>query len=141
MRRSPSTISPVVSVDRSSPTPLYRQLYDGLREAILVTLDKPHWGLLYIVGSLAVGWHLFHGVQAAFRSVGAVHPRYTPIITSPANPGTIAADIALQFPEAPTGPPLATLVASGLVLFLVTLIVNMTARWIISRRAEFSGAN
>ena len=52
----------------------------GLREAILVTLDKPHWGLLYIVGSLVVGWHLFHGVQAAFRSVGAVHPRYTPII-------------------------------------------------------------
>ena len=35
----------------------------------------------------------------------------------------------------------ATLVTSGLVLFLVTLIVNMAARYIVSRRAEFSGAN
>ena len=28
-----------------------------------------------------------------------------------------------------------------LVLFVITLAVNMTARWVISRRSEFSGAN
>ena len=33
------------------------------------------------------------------------------------------------------------LIASGLVLFLITLVVNMAARYIISRRREFSGAN
>ncbi|MRH29421.1 phosphate ABC transporter permease subunit PstC [Microbacterium sp. SYP-A9085] len=56
------------------------------------------------------------------------------------NPNTIAANIALQFPEA-TGVSVNALVASGLVLFAVTLIVNVLARWIIARRAAFSGAN
>ncbi len=31
--------------------------------------------------------------------------------------------------------------ATGLVLFIVTFGVNFLARWIIGRRAEFSGAN
>ncbi len=51
-----------------------------LKQAIMVTLSKPHWGILYIVGSLLTGWHLSHGIQAAFRTIGAYHPRYTPII-------------------------------------------------------------
>ncbi|GLB68130.1 phosphate ABC transporter permease subunit PstC [Arthrobacter mangrovi] len=53
---------------------------------------------------------------------------------------TIAAEIALNFPEA-FGLRLAELIAAGLVLFLITLAVNMVARWIISRHKEFSGAN
>jgi phosphate transport system permease protein len=53
---------------------------------------------------------------------------------------TIAAEIALNFPEA-YGLRLSELIAAGLVLFLITLAVNMIARWIISRHKEFSGAN
>ena len=34
-----------------------------------------------------------------------------------------------------------TLIASGLALFVVTFAVNMLARAIVNRRAEFSGAN
>ena len=33
------------------------------------------------------------------------------------------------------------LIASGLVLFVITLIVNMLARYIVNRRKAFSGAN
>ena len=55
---------------------------------------------------------------------------------------TIPAEIALGFPEAPPGSERqAQLIAIGLVLFIITLIVNMTARWIVSRHKEFSGAN
>ncbi len=54
--------------------------------------------------------------------------------------GTIAGDIALNFPES-FGIHRNTLFVSGLALFLVTLLVNMLARWIVSRRSEFSGAN
>ena len=53
---------------------------------------------------------------------------------------TIPAEIALNFPEA-TGLRLAELVAAGLVLFVITFAVNFLARWIVNRRAEFSGAN
>jgi phosphate transport system permease protein len=53
---------------------------------------------------------------------------------------TIAAEIALNFPEA-SGLKVSTLIAAGLVLFVITLAVNMVARWIITRHKEFSGAN
>lgn len=56
------------------------------------------------------------------------------------NPNTIAATIALDFPEA-SGLRINQLIAAGLVLFLITLAVNMLARWIVSRRAQYSGAN
>ena len=56
------------------------------------------------------------------------------------NPNTIAANIALNFPEA-YGLKVNQLIAAGLVLFVITLAVNMIARWIVARRNEFSGAN
>ena len=61
-------------------------------------------------------------------------------LISNSNPSTIASNIALNFPEA-TGLDVNTLIASGLVLFLITLLVNMLARWVVNRRADFSGAN
>jgi phosphate transport system permease protein len=65
-----------------------------------------------------------------------------PLIVSLIQSGnqTIAAEIALNFPEA-SGLSLSTLIAAGLVLFVITLVVNVIARWVISRHKEFSGAN
>ncbi|MWB97702.1 phosphate ABC transporter permease subunit PstC [Agromyces seonyuensis] len=56
------------------------------------------------------------------------------------NPTTIAANIALSFPEA-YGLNVNVLIATGLILFIVTFAVNAVARWIVDRRKEFSGAN
>ena len=56
------------------------------------------------------------------------------------NPTTIPANIALSFPEA-YGDGISVLIATGLVLFVLTFGVNALARWIVARRAEFSGAN
>jgi len=56
------------------------------------------------------------------------------------NPTTIAANIALNFPEA-HGVGVNILLGTGLVLFVVTLVVNMIARVIINSRKAFSGAN
>nr|WP_232314357.1 phosphate ABC transporter permease subunit PstC [Isoptericola dokdonensis] len=53
---------------------------------------------------------------------------------------TIAAYIALDFPES-SGLAVNTLIATGLVLFVITLAVNMGARAIVARRKDFSGAN
>ncbi|OJU41716.1 MAG: phosphate ABC transporter permease subunit PstC [Microbacterium sp. 69-10] len=56
------------------------------------------------------------------------------------NPNTIPANIAQTFPEA-YGVNINVLIATGLILFVVTFLVNAVARWIVSRRKEFSGAN
>jgi phosphate transport system permease protein len=54
--------------------------------------------------------------------------------------GTFAQNIASKFGEA-TADGRDALIASGLVLFVITLLVNGAARVIIARRAEYSGAN
>ena len=60
-------------------------------------------------------------------------------ITEPGG-NTFAANIALKWNEAgPIG--LSALIASGLILFIITLVVNMIARAIIAKHKEFSGAN
>jgi len=53
-------------------------------------------------------------------------------LISPSNPSTIAANIALDFPES-SGLDVNVLIASGLVLFAITLVVNMIARAVIER--------
>lgn len=54
--------------------------------------------------------------------------------------GTFAQNIAGKFGEA-TEQGRDALIASGLVLFVITLLVNGAARAIIARRKEYSGAN
>jgi succinate dehydrogenase / fumarate reductase cytochrome b subunit len=36
--------------------------------------------LVYIAGSAALGYHVLHGVESAFQTLGLNHPKYTPII-------------------------------------------------------------
>jgi phosphate transport system permease protein len=61
-------------------------------------------------------------------------------LISSVNTNTIAANIALDFPES-SGIAVNALIASGLVLFALTFVVNYVARAVIARRSEFSGAN
>lgn len=61
-------------------------------------------------------------------------------LISSTNPSTIAANIALSFAEA-SGKTVNVLIATGLVLFVITFAVNFAARAIVNRRKEFSGAN
>ena len=58
-------------------------------------------------------------------------------LISRSNPPTIPSNIAAQFPEA-TGLTVNTLIATGLVLFVLTFAVNLAARAVIARRAEFA---
>jgi phosphate transport system permease protein len=51
------------------------------------------------------------------------------------NPSTIAANIALQFSNA-SGVSLSGLIASGLILFVITLAINMLARYIVRNRVS-----
>jgi succinate dehydrogenase / fumarate reductase cytochrome b subunit len=43
---------------------------------VVDALSVPWRAFLYALASLLVGWHLFHGIQSGFRSLGMRHPRY-----------------------------------------------------------------
>ena len=38
------------------------------------------WVIFYIIAFVLLGLHLAHGFQSSFQSVGARHPKYTPVI-------------------------------------------------------------
>jgi phosphate transport system permease protein len=62
------------------------------------------------------------------------------VLTSSTNTPTIAGNIALNFPEA-HGVGVNALIATGLILFAITFVINSIARVVINRRKAFSGAN
>jgi succinate dehydrogenase / fumarate reductase cytochrome b subunit len=54
----------------------YKDLYVEVTEAF-----QTGWYVaLYVVSMIAIGFHLFHGFQSAFQTVGLNHHKYTPII-------------------------------------------------------------
>jgi phosphate transport system permease protein len=98
------------------------------------------YGRSGVIGGAMLGLGRALGETLAIALVLSVSGGVTFNLISSSNPSTIAANIALQFPES-SGIDVNTLIASGLALFVVTLAVNMAARWVVNRRADFSGAN
>ena len=93
-----------------------------------------------IISGAMLGLGRALGETMAVAIVLSVSGGVTFNLISSGNPSTIAANIALQFPES-SGVAVNVLIASGLVLFVITLLVNAFARYIVNRRREFSGAN
>jgi len=93
-----------------------------------------------VVSGAMLGLGRALGETMAVAIVLSVSGAVTVNLISSNNPSTIAANIALQFPES-SGLAVNALIASGLVLFVITLLVNAAARAIVNRRREFSGAN
>lgn len=93
-----------------------------------------------IVSAALLGLGRALGETMAVAMVLSASGGITFALLTSSNPGTIAANIALRFPEA-FGTNTNLLIATGLILFAITLVVNSIARWILSRRKAFSGAN
>jgi phosphate transport system permease protein len=93
-----------------------------------------------IISGAMLGLGRALGETVAVALILSVAPVVTFNLISGQNSPTIAANIALDFPES-SGLGVNALIASGLVLFVVTFLVNAFARYIINRRSEFSGAN
>lgn len=85
-----------------------------------------------IVSAMMLGLGRALGETMAVAMVLSASGIVTFNLIGSANPSTIAANIALQFPEA-TGLEVNALVASGLVLFVITFAVNFAARAIVAR--------
>ena len=85
-----------------------------------------------IVSAVMLGLGRALGETMAVAMVLSASGIVTFNLISSDNPSTIAANIALQFPES-TGLKVNALIASGLVLFVVTFAVNFAARAIVAR--------
>lgn len=86
-----------------------------------------------IVSAVMLGLGRALGETMAVAMVLSASGVVTFNLISTTNPSTIAANIALGFPEA-TGLRVNALIASGLVLFVITFVVNFAARSIVGRR-------
>jgi succinate dehydrogenase / fumarate reductase cytochrome b subunit len=56
--------------------------YSGLTPAQVATtvLNNPISSVVYAVGTIFLGFHLWHGFYSGFQTLGLVHPKYTPLI-------------------------------------------------------------
>jgi phosphate transport system permease protein len=121
-----------------------------LHEEAALALGATHWEMVKmavlpfarpgIIAAVMLGLGRALGETMAVTMVLSGGRNITFQLLTSENPNTIAATIAQNFPEA-FGLKVNQLIAAGLVLFVITLAVNMIARWIVSRRAQYSGAN
>ncbi len=98
------------------------------------------FGRAGIVSAAMLGLGRALGETMAVAMVLSASGGVTVNLISSSNPSTIAANIALSFPEA-YGVNVNVLIATGLILFAITLLVNTIARIVVNRRKDFSGAN
>jgi len=54
--------------------------HKNLYEVVKFAFAEPLYVLLYVVSMVAVAFHLVHGFQSAFQSLGINHVKYTPFI-------------------------------------------------------------
>ncbi len=124
----------VPTLHREAALALGATRWEMIRMAVLP------YGRSGVIGGAMLGLGRALGETMAIALVLSVSGGVTFNLISSGNPSTIAANIALEFPES-SGVDVNTLIASGLALFVITLAVNMLARWVVNRRADFSGAN
>jgi phosphate transport system permease protein len=85
-----------------------------------------------MVSAVMLGLGRALGETMAVAMVLSASPIVTLNLISNTNPATVASNIASSFSEATPGK-LHVLIATGLVLFAVTFVVNFAARWVVGR--------
>src|SRR5690348_5338901 len=118
------------SLHREAALALGATRWEMIRIAVLP------YGRSGVIGGAMLGLGRALGETLAVAMVLSVSGGVTFNLIGSSNPSTIAANIALNFPEA-TGIGVNALILSGLALFAITFLVNFAARAVVNRRAEF----
>ncbi len=67
--------SPIVAVDYGNGE------IGNLYERVVISFSKPWIVISYIVGLIGLAFHLWHGFESAFQTLGLNHKKYTPLIS------------------------------------------------------------
>ena len=131
----------ITAVTRSVFTQTPRRLQEGA-----LALGATRWEMIRmtvlpfgrsaIISGSMLGLGRALGETMAVAILLSVSGGVTANLIGSGNPSTIAAHIALDFPES-SGLDVNALIAAGLVLFGVTLVINMAARAIINREVRY----
>ncbi|AKQ45967.1 succinate dehydrogenase [Rufibacter radiotolerans] len=54
--------------------------YDNLYQKVVQSFHIWWYVLIYVLAQIALGYHLYHGFQSAFQTLGLNHKKYTPAI-------------------------------------------------------------
>jgi succinate dehydrogenase / fumarate reductase cytochrome b subunit len=54
--------------------------YENLYAEMIAVFQNPLVVLVYVLGNISLAYHLMHGFQSAFQSLGLSHKTYTPLI-------------------------------------------------------------
>lgn len=54
--------------------------YDNLYSEIVLAFQNPIYVAIYVISMVALAYHLIHGFQSAFQTLGLDHKKYTPFI-------------------------------------------------------------
>jgi phosphate transport system permease protein len=120
------------SLHREAALALGATRWEMIRMAVLP------YGRSGVIGGAMLGLGRALGETLAVAIVLSVSPGIVSFnLISSTNPSTIAANIALNFPDS-SGLGVNALIASGLALFVITFAVNFFARAVVNRRAEFT---
>ena len=58
------------------------ELVDDLYSHVVLAFQNPLYVLLYVISMVALAYHLIHGFQSAFQTLGLNHKKYSPFIRS-----------------------------------------------------------
>ena len=71
----------------------------GLYGVVVNTFLNPYHSLAYIVVMILIGWHISHGIQSVFQTIGIYHSAYTPGIKVVSD--TVGLVVAVAFSSIP----------------------------------------
>lgn len=54
--------------------------HETMYESVRAAFQNPYYSSFYILAMVLLGFHVYHGFQSAFQSLGLHHQRYTPFI-------------------------------------------------------------
>lgn len=69
-----------MKLDQTPMVTISGESYKDLYALCVMTFEKPLFVIAYIIGMIVLAFHLWHGFQSAFQTLGLNHQKYTPII-------------------------------------------------------------
>jgi succinate dehydrogenase / fumarate reductase, cytochrome b subunit len=66
---------------KMEPTVFYKGVqYKDLYTEVVYAFQNPWISALYVVGMIGLAYHLLHGFQSSFQTLGIEHKKYTPVL-------------------------------------------------------------